>query len=284
MLKRKDSPNGVVVYQSPLLERCGVAHAFSTRIGGVSPQPFHWLNLAGPVPTQGNANVCRPGDCESNTESPESGSDASGTARNFALLAQAIDCAAHYWVTLRQVHGAVVRVIDGEQPIPDCQGDAMATRRAGLLLAIRTADCVPVLLADETGQVAAAVHAGWRGLVAGVIPTVVTTIGERFHVRPGRMIAAIGPCISGTHYEVGSEVAAAFTAAGLGEAVIERGPLKPHVNLAAAAAAHLRQAGIEPKNIDQSDRCTFADADEFYSHRRDGLRAGRMAAVIAVRQ
>jgi polyphenol oxidase len=122
------------------------------------------------------------------------------------------------------------------------------------------------------------------GVVAGVVTAAVTTMNERFNVRPGQMIAAIGPCISSAHYEVGPEVAAAFVTAGLAEAVITHGMFKPHVNLAAATVAQLQSAGVEPGNIDQTDRCTFDGANEFYSHRRDGPRAGRMAAVIAVRE
>jgi copper oxidase (laccase) domain-containing protein len=105
---------------------------------------------------------------------------------------------------------------------------------------------------------------------------------DRFGVEPAQLAAAIGPCISAANFEVGPEVADAFRDAGLPDAVTTTGHPKPHIDIAAACAAQLRHAGVPAEAIDRTDRCTFRDANEFYSHRRDRGRTGRMAALIAV--
>lgn len=275
MLERVEHENGVVTYQSPLLGAAGVAHAFSTRIGGVSPPPYGTLNLGvlekDPA-TDGNTNI----------------------AENFRRLRRALGVERHVRAQVRQVHGKEV----WSPPPPPPEGrpvrlkdapcaDAMVTDRPGNLLVIRTADCVPVLLASRDGAVVAAVHAGWRGVVAGVIPQTLRALQTRHGLVPQDLIAAIGPCISAEHFEVGPDVGQAFAAAGLMNAVEQRGP-KPHVDLQEAVDEQLRHAGFAIEAIDRNDRCTYRDEAEFYSHRRDvthrgGRDTGRMAAVIAPR-
>lgn len=252
-LVRIEHDRGVVTYQSPRLRDRGVVHGFATRLGGVSRGPYAWLNL-GPLTKDGG------------------GDDNTSIAENYRRLRRALGVERLPRVECRQVHGGEVwrvgpdLVKPGDAPC----ADALVCAEPGRLLVIRTADCVPVLLAGA-GEVAA-VHAGWRGVLAGVVPRAVAAMA-------GPVVAAIGPCIGLEHFEVGEEVAAAFEAAGLGEAVVRDRWPRAHVDLALAVEGQLRRAGVT--EIDVTDRCTFRDAGEFFSHRRDAGRTGRMAAVIA---
>ncbi len=139
-----------------------------------------------------------------------------------------------------------------------------------------TADCVPVLVAGQ--GVVAAIHAGWRGLVAGVIPQTLARMAQ-----DGPLSAAIGPCISARNYEVGDEVIAEFVAAGVPEAVVaRRDPAWPrvHADVRAVAAHQLRAAGCG--SVWLSERCTFADS-ALASFRRDGPHSGRQVSLIGLR-
>jgi len=257
MLERVEHDNGVVTYQSPLLREWRIVHAFTTRIGGVSREPYDTLNLG--VLTKGP------------------GSDANtSVAENFRRVRAALGVEKHFRVEAHQVHEASVWEAP-DKPVKWADApcaDAIVTDRPGRLLCIRTADCVPILLATTDGQHVAAVHAGWRGLVAGVIEAAVGRL-------PRPAVAAIGPCISAEHFEVGEQVAQHFEAAH-----VDRSRDRPHVDLPGAAAARLRARGV--KHIDTTGRCTYRDADAFFSHRRDVTHrgqadTGRMAALIAAR-
>lgn len=279
MLQRKNHSIGVVSYQSPLLAEAGVVHAFSTRIGGVSAGPFESLNLGNPSDTP------QQDDLESIRENYRRLQDAAG------VPVQAFRA----WV--KQVHGRAVELIDREPEneyaesleaeIRDrfsgqTSADGIVCVVPGVLLTIRVADCVPVLLASRDGTRVAAVHAGWRGVVGGVVAKAVRALHEA-GAPPAELIAAIGPAISVDHFEVGPEVAAEFQRQDLMEAV-RPAPYpgsKPHVDLQLAVHRQLERAGIA--RIDGNDRCTFRDAGEFFSHRREQGLTGRMAAVIIAR-
>jgi hypothetical protein len=166
----------------------------------------------------------------------------------------------------------------GELPAAGAQADALVTERKDVLVGVHVADCVPVLLARADGRRVAAVHAGWRGLVAGVLPHALELLGKN-------AVAALGPCIGEGAFEVGPEVAEAFARAGLEHVIRARENARPHVDLRAAAEAQLRAGGV--RLLDSTDRCTYRDADEFFSFRRDvthGGRAhtGRLGAWIGV--
>jgi len=176
---------------------------------------------------------------------------------------------------VRQVHGRAVVDADDAEPGVVLEGDALVVSRAGRLVAARVADCVPILLAGPGGRRVAAVHAGWRGLVGGAIEAGLEALGPC-------AAAAVGPCLSLARFEVGPEVAQRFRAAGLGAAV-EEGAERPHVDLRRAAQLVLARAGVA--DVDTTDRCTWEDGQEFYSHRRDvthggAATSGRMAGVI----
>lgn len=261
-MERRTAPNGVTYYASPLFERLGVPHAFSTRLGGVSPAPFDSLNL-------GNPNGCAIQD------------DYERIWENYRLLQAAAGCAGREMCRVHQVHGAaVVRAKPGEQFDNTSKADALVTADHGRTLSVRAADCVPILLAGGDGRTVAAVHAGWRGVIAGAVPAALAAMGVAGDAQ--RAVAAIGPCIGGDAFEVGPEVVAEFVRVFADDApIVRRVGTKGYIDLKAAVRLQLLLAGLPADHIDVSDRCTYRDAAEFFSHRRDNGITGRMAAIIS---
>lgn len=197
-------------------------------------------------------------------------------------LAVALDLEHARLHTLTQVHGATVHrpAPLGEEPDGTPEADALVSDREGDLLAVETADCVPVLVATADGAEVAAIHAGWRGLLAGVISE---TLGEMLE-RP--KIAAIGPCLSAERFEVSPDVARQFEAAGWRGQVLDDGVTRPRIDLRSVAREQLRAAGVTA--IDVAAECTWEDEALFFSHRRDVThgeleRTGRHLAFIAPR-
>jgi YfiH family protein len=172
--------------------------------------------------------------------------------------------------TLDQVHSAVCVDACGRAGKLG-RGDALLSNVPGTLVGVRTADCLPILLADERRRAVAAVHAGWRGTVAGIAARAVEAMHERFGTRPEDLHAAIGPGIGACCYEVGPEVAAHFGVEG-----------RAKIDLAGANRQQLAAAGLGEDRIYVCGLCTMCLAAEFHSFRRDGERAGRMYSVIGV--
>jgi YfiH family protein len=144
------------------------------------------------------------------------------------------------------------------------------------VMSVRVADCAAVLMASDDGRIVAAVHAGWRGVIAGAVTNAMRVMGS------ANIVAAIGPAIGFEHFEVGPEVLEQFEQTFGGEAPIRRrDDGKGYVDLRAAIAIQLCRAGVGADRIDRSNRCTVRDAGEFFSHRRDRGVTGRMAAIIA---
>lgn len=178
---------------------------------------------------------------------------------------------------LNQVHGAgVVRfgstnADSTEEPV----ADASMTGSAGTVLAILTADCLPVLFCNEAGSEVAAAHAGWRGLVGGVLEATVHAMQSP----PSTLMAWLGPAAGPLAYEIGTEVRDAFVESCEADAsaFVATRPGHWKVDLYALARRRLRDAGV--LRISGGDHCTISDSDRFYSHRRD-QRTGRMASVI----
>lgn len=260
LLERIEHSNGIVTYQSPRFRERGIRHAFSTRVGGVSPAPFDSLNLGNP----GSGPI----------------DDLTNIDRNFERLQEAIGCTGSRRVRVSQVHGKRVHQATGDETWnpPLHEADAIISARADTLIAIRVADCVPILLADASGRYVAAVHAGWRGVVANVVVETVDELGRVFGCKVHELLAAVGPCIGRDAFEVGPEVADEFVGAGLADAVVPIEDANPHVDLVQSVVSQLQRAGVEL--IDVTDRCTYRDRDEFFSHRRDQGRSGRLAASI----
>ncbi|MBI1189297.1 MAG: peptidoglycan editing factor PgeF [Tepidisphaera sp.] len=246
-----------------------VPHAFSTRVGGVSAGPFASLNF-------GNPMELPPGVARDPVENINV---------NFRRVLEVIGVPERRVQQVYQVHGCAVRVYRaGDAPREwtpqgefDHKADAMVTDDPGRVLAVRVADCVPVLLASGDGRVVGAVHAGWRGVVLGVLPAAVEamlSLGAR-DIR-----AAIGPCIGPTRFEVGPEVVAEFAPRWPG-AVREHPegvPGKAMIDLALALRDQL--AEVEVSSVDAIQRCTASEPEWFFSHRRDRGITGRMVGVI----
>ncbi len=192
----------------------------------------------------------------------------------------------HLW-RMRQVHGVVAHTdlawsCDDVWP----EGDLLATDRADVALAVRTADCVPILYVDVRTGAVAAVHAGWRGTVAGAAARMVQVLGDRFGSCPADLVVAVGPCIGPAAYEVGQEVVDAFTARWPSETArgtwwVERGvPGKFLLDLWTITRDQLAAAGVAPANLHLAGLCTATHGSVLQSYRTDGASAGRMVAAI----
>lgn len=173
--------------------------------------------------------------------------------------------------TLKQIHSASCVSAEGRAGILG-EGDALLENQPGSVVAVKTADCIPVLLVDERRRAVAAVHAGWRGTVARIAADAVAAMGRRFGTRPEDLHAAIGPGIGKCCYQVGAEVTARFGGHGRG-----------HIDLAAANRRQLEEAGVTGRRIYASNLCTMCRAEEFDSFRRDQDAAGRMYSFAGIR-
>jgi YfiH family protein len=184
---------------------------------------------------------------------------------------------------VHQVHGP--RAVRAPAlPTPASEADALVAL-APLAVAVRVADCVPILLADPSSGAVAAVHAGWRGLASGVIGAAADALSEIAGASPrGAWLAAIGPCIGPCCFEVGSDVARTIAAAVESDAVIARtvGD-KAFVDLRAGVRLRLATSGFASAHVEDIPGCTKCDGEQFFSYRRDGANAGRLFAAIAAR-
>ena len=183
----------------------------------------------------------------------------------------------------RQVHGNDVVRADPNTDAPG-EADAIVSCVPGLCVAVVTADCVPILLAAETGHAVAAVHAGWRGLARGVIPRAVAALRRELDTG-APLRAVVGPCIGACCYEIDGPVVTALEprfGAALGGALRSRGGGHALLDLAALARTDLTGAGLAAEAIGGFPAaCTHCDPDRFHSYRRDGARAGRLLHWIA---
>jgi polyphenol oxidase len=230
----------------------GAHFAFTDRWGGVSAAPYEELNLGGAV-----------------GDDPE----AVRTNRELAAKSLGLDPARVVW--MNQVHGADAVVVSapwGERPVP--QVDAIVTAERGLALAVLTADCTPVLLADPVAGIAAAVHAGRPGMVAGVVPAALRAMTE-LGADPARIVARTGPAVCGRCYEVPEEMRA-DVAAVEPAAHAETSWGTPSVDVTAGVHAQLDRLGVRDRQ--QSPVCTLESGDHF-SYRRDRT-TGRLAGYV----
>jgi YfiH family protein len=177
---------------------------------------------------------------------------------------------------LRQVHGADVVVVDGEDPPVEPEADGAVTATPGVILAARAADCVPVLFADPGKNVVGVAHAGRKGVVDGVVPNVVTALRA---LGAERMVAWIGPAVCGRCYEVPPDLRDEVAAV-VPETWSETSWGTPALDLVAGVHAQLQASGVD--DVVDLGRCTIED-DDFYSHRRQHGRAGRQAGLVWVR-
>lgn len=247
-----------MLQRSALLSEAAVVHGFTTRHGGVSAGPLTSLNLA-----------------------RRGGETDAALDQNWARVAAALGMPDAPIGLASQTHG--VTVLDGDAATGPGrselgEGDAIVLTRPGALIAVRVADCVPILL-SAPGAVAA-VHAGWRGTVAGIVERALHALLARAGVGPEQVRAAIGPAIGPCCYEVGDEVVAGLLAVAPAEVALRPGPRRAHADLRAVNESLLRAAGV--RQVERVGPCTRCSPDH-YSHRRDGEATGRFAGVIGLR-
>jgi polyphenol oxidase len=272
-----------ILQASALSQFSSLAHGFSTRLGGFSPLDGERVLNLGFAEWDSRENVLK----------------------NRKLLLRALAAREMSLLPLRQFHSDVVRAFESA-PAESCRGDASLTNRPGLLLAIQTADCVPILLADARGHAVAAVHAGWRGTLQRIVQKTIGRMRMELGTRPEDLIAAIGPAIGGCCYEVGTEVSQAFQAQFPDAAKWfdelrtgdepnplqwlnmmppghQPSPKNVRLDLRAANRAQLFEAGVSAQSISVSNLCTRCRSDLFFSYRGQGPRSGRLMSVIGLR-
>jgi YfiH family protein len=258
-------------------------HAFSTRPGGASPlENEKVLNLG-----------FTDWDTRENVQENRRRFQTAGGAPESPL------------VTLKQFHSDVIHLFD-TAPSDPCRGDASITNRPGLLLAIQTADCVPILLVDPQKRAIAAIHAGWRGTLARIAAKTIGKMQMHFGTKPSVLLAAIGPSVGPCCYEVGTEVATQFLSQfpdapdyfdefrtgdepnpvqwlnmmPPGHQPPPKGVL---LDLRKANRSQLLAVGLRLQNINTIDLCTACRPDLLFSYRKEGPASGRLMSVIALR-
>lgn len=229
----------------------GIAAFATTRSGGVSSGRFDSLNL-------GTGSAARP-----------SGDDAAAVAENRRRV-QALLPALPRW--LAQVHGTAVHVAQVAPTADPPMADAAVTRERNVVLAVLTADCLPLVLADREGAVVGIAHCGWRGVAAGIVERTIAAMA----LAPHRIVAWMGPAIGPAAFEVGADVRDVFVATAPDDAAAFRAgaPGQWWADLYALVRHRLARGGVQ--DVGGGDRCTVTEADRFFSYRRDG-ETGRMA-------
>ena len=208
-------------------------------------------------------------------------------------------------VPLKQIHSDVIHLFP-TAPSEPCKGDASITNRPGLLLAVQTADCVPILLVDPQKRAIAAIHAGWRGTLARIATKAIGQMQMHFATNSSDLLAAIGPSIGPCCYEVGTEVAAQFLSQfpdapdwfdefrtgdepnpvqwlNMMPPGHQPSPKNVRLDLKKANRAQLLSAGLRPQNIFVSDLCTACRPDLLFSYRKQGPRSARLLSVTGLR-
>ncbi|HTQ06418.1 MAG TPA: peptidoglycan editing factor PgeF [Polyangiaceae bacterium] len=248
--------------ESALLRESGFRHAFFTRRGGVSEGPYASLNFSRSV-----------------------GDDPERVTQNFALAGETLGLGPERIHFLAQVHGNAAVGLNGDESASataEREGDALVSRAPGLACGVRIADCVPILVADEQSGAVAAIHAGWRGIVRGVIEAGLARLRETAG-GDVKLVAALGPHIRLWSFEVGEDVAEELAAVSPVPCVVRRDGMKPHVRLDNIVRAKLVAAGVAAERIDDVGGCTFSEDERFFSYRRDGKTGGRHLAAIVTR-
>jgi len=276
---------GIEILQAAVLKKLPwLVHGFSTRCGGASELGGRRVLNLGFTQWDVRARV----------------------EANRRLFLEGLGAEKSKLVTLRQIHSEVIHLVE-DVPAPAFRGDAAITDRPGLLLAVQTADCVPILLVDTERRAVAVVHAGWRGTLKRVAAKTLGRMRMALGTHPEQVIAVLGPSIGRCCYEVGPEVTRAFASQFVramnwfdpfetGEepnplqwlAMMPPGhppsPKKSQLDLIAANTWQLTDAGVPTSKVIASPLCTSCRSDLLFSYRRDGARTGRLMAVIGIRK
>lgn len=244
------------------LEEAGFANGFSTRLGGVSPFPENDLNLAG--------------------YDDDSAENIEENRRRF--LAAFGD--GYRLSTAWQVHGDDVKIVrtDEEASRTDEKYDALASDMSGLLIGVKTADCVPVLVGDPKTRAFAAIHAGWRGTVRSIAVKAIKKMSDEFGSDPKDMVAAIGPAACGRNYEIGPEVIESFVAEFSTSGKYLQPTRDGHalIDLHLANRDQLIASGLDAEKIFTAPYCTMERTDLFFSYRVEKIKYGRTGRLLSV--
>lgn len=261
------SKAGKIQYLKPRLSGSGAVGGFTTRHEGVSRPPYNSLNLG--------SNTL---DSSHNVEG------------NRSLLARSIGATLDRFLTVTQVHGTDLLVIDAPNPelshFLKLECDGIVTNQPGICIAICVADCVPILLHDPVKRVVAALHAGWQGTAANIAAKGVEAMVGLFGCAKHDILAAIGPCIAGCCYEVDRPVRDAFVKSGQPWDFIttDNGEGKWLLDLSGANRRLLIDAGLASGQIQSSDLCVSCNQELFFSYRRDGGDTGRQVGFIMLEE
>ena len=263
----EQTKNGVTFYSADGIDAAGgVAHGFSTRLGGVSEGMWASLNL-----------------------SVNRGDDPDHVRENYRRFFAAIGGSEKQLAMTNQVHGAAVRTVTTADVHTDpyekvgYEADGLMTDLPGAALVVYCSDCIPILFYDPVRRCVAAVHAGWRGTAAGIVTNAVDRMVHVYGSSRSDILAAIGPGICPDCFETHEDVPNAITAA-MGTGVLRHITIKENgkfaVDLKAINAMRLEQAGLEADHIAVCGVCPSCEPDKFWSHRRLGTDRGSMAAAI----
>jgi len=254
---------GKIQYLKPKFGGTNVVAGFTTRHEGVSRPPYNSLNLG------------------SNTlDSPHN------VEGNRSLLARSFGATLDRFLTVTQVHGTDLLVIDTPNPefshFLKLECDGIVTNQPGLMIAICIADCVPILLHDPVRGVVAALHAGWQGTVGNIAGKGIEAMTKLFGCQPKDILAAVGPAISGNCYQVDAPVRDAFRKAGLPWELYAQqdGEGKWLLDLPRANRQQLLDAGLAAAQVESEEHCVCCNQELFFSYRRDGGDTGRQAGFI----
>lgn len=252
------------------------------------PEAFEWRQAS-----WGPALVCRPLLDVAPHVFATRDLELTGGSQGWTALAGALHVAPGHVASLDQVHGAtVIALRRGETPAERPRGDGLATSDPTLALAVRTADCAALLLADRRSGGVAAVHAGWRGTALGIAPAAVSTMGQAFDTHPEDLVVAIGPTIGSCCYEVGPELVDEFAKQRHERYLIDRWFLAPpprrgerdrpalRLDIPGANRDQLVLAGVPENQIHIAGLCTAMHLDVLTSYRAEREAAGRLVAAI----
>ena len=266
-MKMHPDYNSLLQFEN-LNKQPAIQHFSTTRNGGVSKGSFESLNL-------GNFSDDSPMDIFENRQ----------------ILSRMWYMETDDFIIPHQTHSNNVLVIDEAfmdlnqsdkiEALYDV--DATITHLKGLFLCATTADCVPILLYDKSKQIIAAIHAGWKGIVGGIIEHTVSKMRETYHSSVADVFAAIGPSISQKNYEVGEELIAEFEKSGFNlstSTIINPTTNKHHIDLKAIVNSELMRLGVPSSQIEISSLCTYDESELFFSARRQSILCGRMLTGI----
>jgi len=261
---QRTTHRSLVYYQLyNLLAYPELAHGIFTRRGGQSQPPWASLNTGHTV-----------------------GDDPDTVEVNHRLICEALGFTTADLVSPHQVHGANVVAVGAQDRGQVIEGtDALISDEPGVLLMLRFADCTPVWMVDPVHRAIGLAHAGWRGTAAGTVRETVQAMTSAFGTQPGDVVAGIGPAIGPCCYEVGKDVAQAISEAfpeSASRLLEARGQDRWHLDLWAANHEHLLRAGVT--QVEVAGICTACHMDEWYSHRAEQGRTGRIGALLGLRE